>query len=1521
MKKCVSIILAIVMLISVFAIVPVGAQVKEQTFDSSSYAVGDTVVYTYKLTTANKVEAVDAVLTYDSSVFQLKTATDALLPVLTDATVNSVKDGEIIFNALNTDGYDFTKGDALVTAEFLVIAQGDGNVKTTINTMCEYTGSLDVSYYVKDGVTVKDYDAEVSYSVIPVETQAPTDKPGGSIPDEYVADVVPEGTETYRYYFALPDEWKNSYSSFAGVYWWEGTAAAASWPGYRAMPSDIPGVYYADVPTDVTVIIWSNCLDGGTNTEDPVYTLAVQTKNVGSEYYDAGESDNYPDGTDNFDGMIFIANLDESVAELSPLSGKLSYNGEWFAYDAATGVCSLPESDANPNGVSFNVNDHKTWPFEQEEPTEEPTPAPTEPPTPAPTEAPTPAPTEAPTPAPTEAPTPAPTEPPTPAPTEAPTPAPTEAPTPAPTEAPTYNPNEIPPVGTIVTYTFNLKTPEPLQNMEAWLHYDPNVFKIVKSTAKEMFPVMSKSGGMLFFNVDGGVRFNGTVASTSGKSYDFTNGGILVTAQFEVISTEGEGYIWTGIQNTAGFDESFIIYCNQVVQPVDMEEIITYDGGQYISPTVAATERDPELPTWPGYSQETTPAPTEEPTPAPTEISGNLPEQFVSEVVPEGTETYRYYFALPDEWKNSYSSIAGIYWWEGTAAAASWPGYKAMPSDIPGVYYADVPTDVTVIVWSNGLNGGTDESAAVYELAAQTKNIGSEYYDPGESDNHPDGVDNFDGMIFISNLDKSVAEVSPLSGKLSYNGEWFKYDSLTGECSLPVSEANPNGVSFNVKDHKTWPFDVETPTQPTEDPTTAIPPVGTKVTYTYTLDTAMTLVNIQGGVFFDPNVYEFESVELPVFEETGGEMSNLGDGVLWFSASDYSNNYYFKSGDPIVIVHFVVKGTQGDPNIYTKIEYMTRADGTSIIYDSEVKEKFDYHEDVTYDGGVIPTQPTEEPTPAPTEKPTPAPTEAPTPAPTEKPTTPSPTTPIGMQYPTYVNDSGEEVPPVGTIVTYTYVLNTNSKLEDVEATLMYDPEVYRLVNTQEDAATMFPVLSKNGGYMVNLDCTGKVFFNATNFQNCYNFTRDKVLVTAQFEVLKSEISYMYTAISSMSAYPEIHIVSDGVQLMPYTHVETLEWTTPETFSLVINKLPDKTKYLVGESLDLTGISVSLVGSKGTVTDVTDSIFTRGFNSATPGTKTVSVCYDSYQTTFDVEVVERAVIGIRVDSYPNKTEYVQGQPLDTTGLKVVAVYNDGTTEDITKDVTVSGYNPNKLGSQDITVSKDGFTTTFPVKVVARAVTSIKVVKAPDTTTYIEGQALDVTGLKVEATYNDGTTEDVTSKVGITGYNSKKLGSQTITVSYSGCTDTFAVTVTAKEIVKIKILTPPTKVNYFSGQVLDLTGLTLLATYNNNTTEVIEEGYTVSGFNTNVIGKQTVTVTYKGKSAAFGVTVRLLGDVDLDGRVTVMDITLIQKERARLVSFTDEQYAVYDTNWDGKYSIFDATRIQRYLVNEIGSLLEH
>lgn len=69
-----------------------------------------------------------------------------------------------------------------------------------------------------------------------------------------------------------------------------------------------------------------------------------------------------------------------------------------------------------------------------------------------------------------------------------------------------------------------------------------------------------------------------------------------------------------------------------------------------------------------------------------------------------------------------------------------------------------------------------------------------------------------------------------------------------------------------------------------------------------------------------------------------------------------------------------------------------------------------------------------------------------------------------------------------------------------------------------------------------------------------------------------------------------------------------------------------------------------------------------------------------------------------------------------------------------------------------------------------------------------------------------------------------------------------------------VTPPNKTQYYVGYVLDLTGMVVTAQYSDGHTEVITEGYAVTGYDAYYVKTHTITVSYKGYTDTFQVTVK-------------------------------------------------------------------
>ena len=176
-----------------------------------------------------------------------------------------------------------------------------------------------------------------------------------------------------------------------------------------------------------------------------------------------------------------------------------------------------------------------------------------------------------------------------------------------------------------------------------------------------------------------------------------------------------------------------------------------------------------------------------------------------------------------------------------------------------------------------------------------------------------------------------------------------------------------------------------------------------------------------------------------------------------------------------------------------------------------------------------------------------------------------------------------------------------------------------------------------------------------------------------------------------------------------------------------------------------------------------------------------------------------------------------------------------------------------GNATITASVGDVSATCSVVVTALSVSSISAVLDATGHTFYVGDPVDDIKpyLTVTATYSDSSTATVPSGSYTLSGSLSQSGSNTITVSYEGCTDT--VTVTAESTTLVSIVANYTQ----SGAVYDEdtldsleNDLVVTAVYNNSSTEVVTN-YTLSG--TLTVGTSTITVSYSGKTTTFNVTV--------------------------------------------------------------------
>ena len=161
------------------------------------------------------------------------------------------------------------------------------------------------------------------------------------------------------------------------------------------------------------------------------------------------------------------------------------------------------------------------------------------------------------------------------------------------------------------------------------------------------------------------------------------------------------------------------------------------------------------------------------------------------------------------------------------------------------------------------------------------------------------------------------------------------------------------------------------------------------------------------------------------------------------------------------------------------------------------------------------------------------------------------------------------------------------------------------------------------------------------------------------------------------------------------------------------------------------------------------------------------------------------------------------------------------------------------------------------------TELKIVDGTVETTCVVGEQYDISGLKVLATYDDGTTKElsVADGVTVTTIDTTTAGEKTLTATYGGLTAELKVTVTEATgpdpvdpvVTSIEIVAGSVATQILQGKALDTSTLKITVYYDNDTSSELTTGFTVGAFDTSVVGNQDLTVTYEGKTASVTIEV--------------------------------------------------------------------
>lgn len=311
--------------------------------------------------------------------------------------------------------------------------------------------------------------------------------------------------------------------------------------------------------------------------------------------------------------------------------------------------------------------------------------------------------------------------------------------------------------------------------------------------------------------------------------------------------------------------------------------------------------------------------------------------------------------------------------------------------------------------------------------------------------------------------------------------------------------------------------------------------------------------------------------------------------------------------------------------------------------------------------------------------------------------------------------------------------------------------------------------------------------------------------------------------------------------------------TPVIRKFMVDSPPDKTHYLAGEKLDLTGLKLTALyetGEKVPYPDIPAVDHIVSFGEAV-----YPLTINGISVPIYLKVDDAKIVGIRMGKLPNQTEYLERRDkFNPAGATIIQKYDSGAEQEVPLPYTaVRGFSNLTPGPLTLTVQIGQHSTSFEVKIVEKKPIRATIDTQPFRTSYTEGEDISLDGIRVSVQYDNGETRICDDW----DYEPKKaiLGEETVTVKVGDATALVAITVAPRQLMRIRMKTLPRKTQYKENlEQLEVDGAELELDFDYGDPVIVPvSSAMVKGFDNRRAGECKVEVQYRGLATEFSVDI--------------------------------------------------------------------